>query len=165
MGGVLAELLRADGYEVVLVTPEPVVSAWTVNTMEPHRIQARLIEAGVELRTSTAVSAVLDDRVRTECAFTGREDRIDTDTAVLVTARLPIDGLGQELLSRRDEWPDRGLRSVRTVGDALAPGTIAAAVWEGRRYAEELEAPTDDSDNTPYRREVTALVSRSAGPE
>ncbi len=165
MGGVLAELLRTEGYEVVLVTPEPLVSAWTVNTMEQHRIQARLIEAGVELRTSTAVSAVLDDGVRTESAFTGREDRIYAETAVLVTARLPSDGLAQKLMSRRDEWPDRGLRSVRAVGDALAPGTIAAAVWEGRRYAEELEAPSDDSDNTPYRREVTALVSPNSGPE
>ena len=164
MGGVLAELLRAEGYEVVLVTPEPVVSAWTVNTMEQHRIQARLIEAGVELHTSAAVSAVLDDELQTECAFTGQEGRIGADAVLLATARLPVDGLCQALWARQDEWADRGLSSVRAVGDALAPGTIAAAVWEGRRYAEELEAPTDDSDNTPYRREVAALASRSTGP-
>ena len=157
MGGVLAELLRAEGYEVVLATPEPLVSAWTVNTMEQHRIQAALMEAGVELATSTAVSAVLDDGLRTECAFTEREGRIDADAVLLVTARLPTDGLAQDLLARRDEWAGSGLRSVRAVGDALAPGTIAAAVWDGRRYAEELEAPTDDSDTTPYRREIAAL--------
>ena len=164
MGGVLAELLRAEGYEVVLVTPEPVVSAWTVNTMEQHRIQARLIEAGIQLHTSAAVSAVLDDELQTECAFTGQEGRIGADAVLLVTARLPVDGLCQALWARQDEWADQGLSSVRAVGDALAPGTIAAAVWEGRRYAEELEAPTDDSDNTPYRREVTALASGSSGP-
>ena len=158
MGGVLAELLQAEGYEVVLVTREPLVSAWTVNTMEQHRIQARLLEAGVDLRTSTGVSAVLDGELLTECAFTGRQSGIAADAVLLVAARLPVDGLRRELLTRRDEWNDRGLRSVRAVGDALAPGTIAAAVWEGRRYAEELEAPTDDSDTTPYRREVTALA-------
>ena len=38
------------------------------------------------------------------------------------------------------------------------PGTVAGAVWEGRRYAEELEAPTDDSDITPYRREIAAIA-------
>ena len=157
MGGVLAELLRSEGYDVALVTPEPLVSAWTVNTMEQHRIQARLMEAGVELHTSTAVSAVLDDGLRTECVFTGRESRIDAAAAVLVTARLPVDGLLQELSARRDEWTGRGLTSVRAVGDALTPGTIAAAVWDGRRYAEELEAPTDDADSTPYLRELTAL--------
>ena len=125
--------------------------------MEQHRIQAALMEATVELHTSTGVSAVLDDGLRTECAFTDREGRIDADAVLLVTARLPADGLYQELLQRTGEWADRGLRSVRAVGDALVPGTIAAAVWEGRRYAEELEAPTDDSYTTPYRRELTAL--------
>ena len=149
MGGVLAELLQAEGYEVVLVTREPLVSAWTVNTMEQHRIQARLMETGVELRTSTGVSAVLDRELLTECAFTERQSRIAADTVLLVTARLPVDGLCRELLVRRGEWADHGLQSVRAVGDALAPGTIAGAVWEGRRYAEELEAPTDDSDITP----------------
>ena len=103
MGGVLAELLRGEGYEVALVTPEPLVSAWTVNTMEQHRIQARLMESGVALQTSTAVSAVLDDGLRTECAFTEREGRIDADAVVLVTARLPIDGLAQDLLAHRGE--------------------------------------------------------------
>ena len=160
MGGVLAELLRSEGYEVVLVTPEALVSAWTENTMEQHRIQARLMEAGVDLLTCTAVSAVLDDGLATECDFTGREGRVGADAVLLVTARLPVDGLCADLRERRDEWADGGLRSVRAVGDALAPGTIAAAVWEGRRYAEELEAPTDDSDSTPYRREVTAPAPR-----
>ena len=157
MGGALAELLRAEGYEVALITPEALVSAWTVNTMEQHRIQARLIEAGVELHTSTAVSAVLDDAVRTQCAFTGNEGRIGADAVVMVTSRLPEDSLFVDLMARQQEWGDHGLHRVRAVGDALAPGTIAAAVWEGRRYAEELEAPTDNSDTTPYRREVSAL--------
>ncbi len=159
LGGVLAELLRAEGYEVVLVTPEAVVSAWTFHTMEQHRIQARIIEAGIELHTSTAVSAVLDTGLRTQCAFTGREGDLAADAVVLVTARLPEDSLLQDLLTRHEEWTGQGLRSVRAIGDALAPSTIAAAVWEGRRYAEELEAPTDSSDATPYRRELTALPS------
>ena len=77
---------------------------------------------------------------------------------LLVTARLPEDRLFRELRGRRGEWADHDLQSVRAVGDALAPGTIAAAVWEGRRYAEELEAPSEDSDTTPYRREIAALA-------
>ena len=55
----------------------------------------------------------------------------------------------QDLLTRHEEWTDQGLRTVQAIGDALAPSTIAAAVWEGRRYAKELEAPTDNSDTTP----------------
>ena len=36
MGGVIAEKLRGDGVEVTLVTPDPVVSSWTVLTLEQH---------------------------------------------------------------------------------------------------------------------------------
>ncbi len=47
---------------------------------------------------------------------------------------------------------------MRAIGDAAAPGTIAAAVWEGRRYAEELDAPPADDTLPPFRREVVALA-------
>ena len=58
LGGVLAELLRSEGFEVEIVTPAAQVSAWTVNTMEVDKIQRRLLLAGVTLRTSTALTAV-----------------------------------------------------------------------------------------------------------
>ena len=38
MGGALCEVLRMAGREVTLVTPEPLASAWTTNTMEQGRI-------------------------------------------------------------------------------------------------------------------------------
>ena len=158
MGGVLAELLRGEGYDVVIVTPQAYVSRWTINTMDQHRIQARLMELGVELQCNTTVEAVGDDGVELACAYTGRQSRLTADAAVLVTARLPEDSLLGDLVARRDEWAHRGPQSVRAIGDALAPGTIAAAVWEGRRFAEELENPSDDADATPYRRETTELA-------
>ena len=45
---------------------------------------------------------------------------------------------------------------MRAVGDALCPGTIAAAVWDGRRYAEELGEPPD-ADGVPFLREIAGL--------
>jgi dimethylamine/trimethylamine dehydrogenase len=45
---------------------------------------------------------------------------------------------------------------VQAVGDAWCPATIAAAVWDGRRFAEQLEQP-DDRDVT-FRREVVRLA-------
>ena len=158
MGGVVAELLRRDGYAVTLVTPGLAVSAWTVNTMEQTRIQARLIELGVTLACSRTVLAGASGGVVTVCAFTGRESEIACDGAVFVTGRLPEDSLAADLAARSNDWDGAGLRSVRAIGDAHCPGTIAAAVWEGRRYAEELEASTEDSDETPFKREVTALA-------
>jgi dimethylamine/trimethylamine dehydrogenase len=156
MGGVLAELLRADGIAVTLVTPAATASSWTTATMEQHRIQRRLLELGVDIQASRAVTATSAQGVATTCVFTGAEREIACDAAVFVTARLPEDSLYRELVGRRDEWEAAGIRTVRAVGDCWCPGTIAAAVWEGHRYAEELDEPT--GDEAPFRREVTELA-------
>jgi dimethylamine/trimethylamine dehydrogenase len=158
MGGVLAELLCREGRHVTLVTPATSASSWTTATMEQHRVQRRLLELGVDIVASHAVVRTARGAVDVGCVYTGRERTIACDAAVFVTARLPVDGLYQELVARRAEWGDAGLRSVTAVGDCWCPGTIAAAVWEGRRYAEELEAPSDRGDTVPFRREVTELA-------
>ena len=78
--------------------------------------------------------------VRGSCASTRvASASFRCDAVVLVTARLPDDELAEELQLRRSDWAAAGVRSVRAVGDAWAPGTIATAVWDGRRYAEELD--------------------------
>ena len=156
MGGVLAELLARAGRQVTLVTPAVCASSWTTNTMEQHRIQRRLLELEVDM--AYAVVATGRGGVRATCVFTGREREIAADAAVFVTARLPEDAVYRALLARRDDWADAGLKTVRAVGDCLAPGTIAAAVWEGHRYAEELEEPPHRGDTVPFRREVTELA-------
>jgi dimethylamine/trimethylamine dehydrogenase len=106
---------------------------------------------------------VAADAVRTSCVFTGRERDLPVGAAVFVTARLPQDAIYRELLDRRDRWGAASLQSVKAVGDCLAPGTIAAAVWEGRRYAEELERTDDRGDRVPFRREVTGLTDPAVG--
>ena len=158
MGGVLAELLVGAGRTVTLVTPRASVSSWTTNTMEQHRIQRRLLELDVEIVASHAVVSVAADAVRIACVFTGRERELPAGAAVFVTARLPRDAIYRQLRERRHRWADAGLQSVKAVGDCLAPGTIAAAVWEGHRYAEELDQPDDRGDTVPFRREVTGLT-------
>jgi dimethylamine/trimethylamine dehydrogenase len=156
LGGALAELLAAEGRAVTLVTTAPRVSEWSVNTMEHPRIHRRLVECGVELRTEHALVAVEGGAARLACVYTRREQVVPCDAVVLVTARLPRDDLVAELLAQRDDWSAAGVRSVRAVGDALAPGTIASSVWDGRRYAEELDAPPA-GDALPFRREVVRL--------
>jgi dimethylamine/trimethylamine dehydrogenase len=157
MGGVIAELLAKEGLDVVLITPAAHVSQWTTNTLEVARIRKRVIRAGVDVRSNTAVTAITPDGVRTACVYTGDEDTLAADGVVLVTARLPEDALYRELLDREAEWADADLRSVRAVGDAWAPSTIAAAVWSGHRYAEELDEP-QALGPVPYLREVTELA-------
>jgi dimethylamine/trimethylamine dehydrogenase len=144
LGGVLAELLAKAGKRVTLVTPAPRVSEWSVNTMEQERIHRRLVEVGVELATAQTLVAVEGGSARVADVYTGRDRELPLDALVLVTARLPNDALALEL-------------DATAIGDAYAPGTIATAVWDGRRYAEELDGDPH-GDAVPFRREVVQLV-------
>lgn len=159
LGGVLAELLASRGHRVTLVTPEADVSHWTHHTMEQHRVQRRLLELGVTLATHEGLVAVHRDGAVVECVFTGARREVPADAVVLVTGRLPVDDLAVELEAVRDRWADAGLVSARAVGDAFAPGTIASAVWDGRRFAEEL----DSVDDTALFRRNPAIVLRPDG--
>ncbi|MBV9337320.1 MAG: FAD-dependent oxidoreductase, partial [Solirubrobacterales bacterium] len=153
MGGALAELLAAAGKRVELVTPESRVSAWTEHTMEQRRVHARLDALGVTFVLSHELTASGSDGVRLGCVYTGRQRLLAADALVLVTARLPNDRLAIEL-AEADGGP-----SVQAIGDALAPGTIAQAVWDGHRYAEELDDPAVANRDLPtFRREVIALA-------
>ncbi len=155
MAGVLAEMLAGEGFDTCVVTPASQVSPWTVNTMEVIKIQRRLIEKGVELRVNTTINAITPSSVVTECAYTGAAGELAADSVVLVTARLPEDALYVELAQAQ---ADGRLSSVRGIGDAWAPGTIANAVWSGRKYAEEFDATLPPNDVVQFRREVTELA-------
>ena len=150
MGGVLAELLHREDYAVHLVTPAAVASSFTNATLEQGRIQSRLLNLGVTIHASQAVAAVAPGHVELACVYTGRTSRLECDGVVLVTTRTPGDSLFQALAVR-------GL-AVSRAGDALAPGTIAAAVYAGRRFAEEFGEPVRPHTEPPFRREPTALA-------
>ena len=156
MGGVLTELLVGEGFDVTIVTPESRVSSWTEATMEQHRIQKRLIEMGVTIHVTHTVTSVGAERVTAACAYTERELELACDSFVNVTARLPVDALGVALRERSSE---PGAPTLRVIGDAWSPGTIAAAVWEGHRFAEELGEPPSNGDQPPFQREVIELAN------
>jgi len=158
LGGVLAELLVRAGRRVMLATPAADVSNWTHNTLEQGAIQTRLLELGVEIRPHRVLEALHGDAAELACVYTGRRERLACDAAVLVTARLPEDGLYRDLKARQADWAAAGIASVEVIGDACAPGTIAMAVYAGRRTAEELDAP-EIGDAVPFRRELTELAS------
>ena len=83
------------------------------------------------------------------------------DAVVLVTSRTSEDRLARDLAACEGEWTDAGIESVTAIGDALAPATIAHAVYAvyaGRRYAEELDGPPDTGDQVPFERELVELL-------
>jgi dimethylamine/trimethylamine dehydrogenase len=131
MGGVLAEKLAAAGRDVTLVTTAFLASAWTDNTAERERIQARLIELGVRIEANTVLRELAGDKAVLGCVFTGRERTLAAANVVMVTSRESRDSLYRELEGRID---------ITRIGDCLAPGTIASCVRSGHQYAREFDA-------------------------
>jgi dimethylamine/trimethylamine dehydrogenase len=79
-------------------------------------------------------------------------------TVVSVTARLPRDALYYALSGDAQALAGAGIQSVKRIGDCYGPATIAAAVYEGHRYARELDTEVDP-DAVPFFRERYDLDS------
>ncbi|WHS95665.1 NAD(P)-binding protein (plasmid) [Sinorhizobium kummerowiae] len=157
MGSVLAELLARRGRTVTFVTPESQVSPWSRNTLEQARIQKRLIGLCVEIVTAMALAGRTKDQLELSCVYSGRSRPVDCATLVPVTARLPDETLWLELKAREAEWADAGIKTITRLGDCLAPGLIAAAVYSGHQYARTYQEQVD-KDRVPFMREDIARL-------
>ncbi|MEM7562871.1 MAG: FAD-dependent oxidoreductase [Pseudomonadota bacterium] len=154
MASVLAEQLVADGCEVHLATPATSVSSWTEFTLEQHLIQARLIESGIHIVTAHALDEIDNGEIRLACIYSGQIQSIEADAIVMVTARIPDDAIYQQLSADENVLKESGIQSLARIGDCHGPATIAAAVYEGHRFARELG---EQSNDIPFRRELTEL--------
>ncbi|MBZ0259703.1 MAG: FAD-dependent oxidoreductase [Hyphomicrobiales bacterium] len=149
MGGVIAELLRKEGYAVTLVTPSYLVSSFTKASLEQHAIQSRLLGLDVKVEANQGLASVSAGHVTLACVFTGRIRELAAGSVVLVTARNVRDQLFQAAAEK--------INNLACIGDCFSPGTIAAAVHAGRKFAEEFGSPLPDFLDLPYRREVIGL--------
>ncbi len=151
MGGVLAEKLRNEGHDVSLVTPAPDISHWTHNTMEQGRIQKKLLQIGVKLFPQNNLYSAKDGYVELACVFTDNITQYDCDTLVLVTERIPNDQIYQNLQNEKKIFSKSRIKTIQLLGDCLAPGIIASAVYSGHLAAREFQMGT--IEEVPFRRE------------
>lgn len=149
MGSVIAELIRASGVPVTLVTPEDTISTWGGYTYDRWRAQTRLMEMDVDLNVSQSLSAFNGSHVTTSCNYTAREIKHAAEALVLVTARQPNDALYHDLRAKN---LGENVKSLKRIGDCDAPAIIAAAVYSGHRYARELEEEIDRDNPLKYDR-------------
>jgi len=142
MGGVIAEQLRKAGLDVTLATPENEVSTYTSITEEQFRIQQRILTLGIDLVTGTGVARIDEGTVMLQSIHTGEIREIEAATVVMTTSREPRDALYHALADRI---------AIQRIGDCLAPGTIATAVYSGHRAAREMDAEVPVG--VPFHRE------------
>ena len=151
LGGVIAEKLRREGHEVLLVTPAATISSWSEWTLEQEQTQKLLIELGVEFATQTDLVSADAGMVELTCVFTDRRTEKDCDSLVLISERIPNDKLYHSLQEKSENLSEAGIKTLKCIGDCLAPSTIAAAVYSGHLAARELES--GQNEEVPFLRE------------
>jgi dimethylamine/trimethylamine dehydrogenase len=139
MGGVVAEHLARGGAAVSYVTPAGHASAWTIMTNEQPQIHRALAKAGIALHTLSLVKSLSADQLVIADLFSGTERRLPCRSLVVVGARRARTELYDALFARRSDWAAAGIEAVDLIGDALAPGAIAHAVYSAHRYAREFD--------------------------
>jgi 2,4-dienoyl-CoA reductase-like NADH-dependent reductase (Old Yellow Enzyme family) len=126
-----AELLASGGAEVHFVTAgySP-VSARNTDNWEERYIVQRLKAHRVRLRPSTWLSNIDHGAVELYDVHTGEKSREPADAVVLSTAREPVDNIAREL--------EGCVPQLFTIGDALAARMLAAATYEGQKFARAI---------------------------
>ena len=149
-GSVVAEALRKRGCEVTYVTPDDTIASWSSYTLDYRHIQKRLAQLAVECVVSHSITDFSGTTLQLEQVWNSKPKSLHCDALVSITARLPNDALFQALREREPEWQDAGIQRIDCIGDALAPGLIAHAVYAGHRYAQELGVTRDGE--VPFKR-------------
>jgi 2,4-dienoyl-CoA reductase-like NADH-dependent reductase (Old Yellow Enzyme family) len=154
-GAGVAELLAGAGARVELVTSAVRPAGALVASNEAGFVAARLAGAGVTVTTGAAVSEIGERCV--VAAKDGRSLRLAADAVVLVGSRVAAPALDEELIGR--------IGQVYVIGDALAPRTLSAAVYEGQRFARLIGAPEapPTTDHALTRLGDPSMAPRPAG--
>jgi 2,4-dienoyl-CoA reductase (NADPH2) len=120
----VAELLRAQGHDVALATPDLIAGNELSRTGDLAPANVRLLAAGVRIEKRSILRHVSRGHAEVEDRFTGAMRTLPAALVVDAGYRLPDDQL----------WRETGQRLARA-GDAVAPRTIHEAILEGRRVA------------------------------
>lgn len=126
----LAELLADGGAEVELLSPNATVGFDLERTNDVAYVFPRLVSKGVRLTPQHHVERIDGTTVTVRRQWQTTTEQREADTVVLSVLRTPRDELHHALLAA-------GVDS-RRVGDAIAPRTTAAVLYEGEELGRAL---------------------------
>jgi dimethylamine/trimethylamine dehydrogenase len=160
---VAAELLCQRGCEVTYVTADDSIAPWSQHTLDYRHIRMRVAQLGIQPLVSHNITRFEGATLALENTWDHQPRELHCDAVVSISARVPHDGLYQDLLEREASWAAAGIRSLRCIGDAEAPGLIAHAIYAGHRHARELEEPV--SRNVAFKRHFHAASADDPPPD
>ena len=151
VGPGIAELLAAEGYDVHLVTPEPVVSPISDDTLEGPMLRQHLHDVGITMHVGVTVLSHESGGLAGETQY-GDPWLLEADDLVLVTHQVPVDELYRALVADPTALEAAGITAVHLIGDAVSPRWISESVFDGHRLAREIDLP-DPSFPAAVRRD------------
>jgi 2,4-dienoyl-CoA reductase-like NADH-dependent reductase (Old Yellow Enzyme family)/NADPH-dependent 2,4-dienoyl-CoA reductase/sulfur reductase-like enzyme len=135
----VAEVLAAAGAGIEFVTPGfAPVSARLQGPQHTPFVMQRLRAARVTFTPTSYIRRIEPRRVVLFDIYSGEEAERPVDAVVLATGRIPVCDLAGELAGK--------VGQLFTIGDALGARMVAAAVFEGQKFARwigEPDAPRD----------------------
>ena len=157
IGGVIADQLGALLSDVTIVTSASVVSPFTIHTLEQARVQRSLIRQGVKIRPNEKIARAIGGTVEITCLYSGQNQILPCATLILITQRRSENALARALADLRATVGGSQVKHVEVIGDALAPGLIADAVFSGHLAARNFEADPQKIEAALFRREMPSL--------
>lgn len=155
LGPVLAEKLRATGAEVTIVTPLPALSRWTEYTLEFPKVMQRIAALGIAYMGNHNMARVVESGAEVVDVYSGKSQLVHCKSVVMVSSREPNDQLFKTLSQNPEGLTQNGIKKLARIGDCVAPSTIQHAVYEGHRFARELDGPVPA--DVPYKVEYVSL--------
>lgn len=156
MAGALAELLIGQGHSVTLCTTAPEPCVWTQWTDEHHLLIPHLYDLGINIIVSHNLVSFNGSSAELKFLYSSETISIDCNTLIPVTARKPNDSIYFELLNKLECSDETTTPTITRIGDCLAPGLTADAVYSGHKFARELGI---DSTMRPLKRERIIMAS------
>ena len=128
----LAELLGLRGAAVEVLSRFPVIGDQVAGTQDLPWLLPRLAKLDVRLSPNHFIESIDESRVDVYETLTRRHRPVEgVDTVVLSMLRSPDDALFRQL-------SDAGMIPTHCIGDAVAPRSVAEAIYEGERLGREL---------------------------
>jgi dimethylglycine catabolism A len=140
-GAGVAELLADAGAEVVFISrwQDPFANMGSqVATSTVPRLKKR----GVQIMIRTFLKEIGDHRVRIYDVDTDVETEFEVEAIVMATARRADLALAKELAG--------AAKQVLSIGDALSPRGLTAAIQDGHRFARTIGEPDAPATFTDY---------------
>ena len=147
LGSAVAEHLAEQGRAVTYITTAGAAAAWGFMTNEQPLVHQSFARKGIALRTLEVVTGFADGVLHLAQIFTADARRIEAKSLVIVGYRAAGSTLYNDLRAKG------GGGVLHLTGDALAPGALVHAVYQGHKTARELglaESATQPRRDAPF---------------